>query len=377
MANVSAFFIKEHLGQVCSAPQTNCQVQTTDIGVFPMSKKSFLAFVAFLALLFSYQTSLASEKSKTVTIQNNYTAYLKKEKRGQPDNQKAITEQLKVPYKPKKVIVFDMGALDTLTALGVEKSVAGIPKGQNAVNLLPDNLKKIYQKDAFQNVGSLFEPNFETIASIQPEIIFLGARMASVDNLTKLKEAAPKAAIVYGGIDAKKPFDQAVEERLEMFGRIYGKKKKAKAYQKKLTLSLKRLKKSVKAKKNPTALFVMANSAELLTQSPAGRFGWIYQVAGFVPVNKEEKLSTHGSPVSYEYISEKNPDYLFVLDRGATLGQAASAKKLLANDVIKESKAVKLKHVHEVDGRDWYINAGGIRVTLRMIADLQDFLDKN
>ncbi len=66
-----------------------------------------------------------------------------------------------------------------------------------------------------------------------------------------------------------------------------------------------------------------------------------------------------------------------MLDRGATLGQAASAKKLLANDVIKESKAVKLKHVHEVDGRDWYINAGGIRVTLRMIADLQDFLDKN
>ncbi len=82
MANASAFFIKEHLGQVCSAPQTNCQVQTTDIGVFPMSKKSFLAFVAFLALLFSYQTSLASEKSKTVTIQNNYTAYLKKEKLG-------------------------------------------------------------------------------------------------------------------------------------------------------------------------------------------------------------------------------------------------------------------------------------------------------
>ncbi|HGD5701828.1 TPA: ABC transporter substrate-binding protein, partial [Streptococcus agalactiae] len=136
-----------------------------------------------------------------------------------------------------------------------------------------------------------------------------------------------------------------------------------------------KLQKTIEKKGKPTALFVMANSGELLTQSPSGRFGWIFSVGGFKAVNENEKLSSHGTPVSYEYIAEKNPNYLFVLDRGATIGQGASSKELFNNDVIKATDAVKNKRVHEVDGKDWYINSGGSRVTLRMIKDVQNFVD--
>ncbi|HGI2445609.1 TPA: siderophore ABC transporter substrate-binding protein [Streptococcus agalactiae] len=340
-----------------------------------MTKKLIIAILALCTILTTSQAVLAKEKSQTVTIKNNYSVYIKKEKRDKPDNKKQISETLKVPLKPKKVVVFDMGALDTITALGAEKSVIGIPKAKNALSLLPNNIKSVYKAKRYQDVGSLFEPNFEAIARMQPDVVFLGARMASVDNIEKLKEAAPKAALVYAGVDSKKVFDKGVAERVTMLGKIFDQNKKAKTFNKDIAQAVLKLQKTIEKKGKPTALFVMANSGELLTQSPSGRFGWIFSVGGFKAVNENEKLSSHGTPVSYEYIAEKNPNYLFVLDRGATIGQGASSKELFNNDVIKATDAVKNKRVHEVDGKDRYINSGGSRVTLRMIKDVQNFVD--
>ncbi|HGD0713587.1 TPA: iron chelate uptake ABC transporter family permease subunit [Streptococcus agalactiae] len=164
-------------------------------------------------------------------------------------------------------------------------------------------------------------------------------------------------------------------QRVTMLGKIFDQNKKAKTFNKDIAQAVLKLQKTIEKKGKPTALFVMANSGELLTQSPSGRFGWIFSVGGFKAVNENEKLSSHGTPVSYEYIAEKNPNYLFVLDRGATIGQGASSKELFNNDVIKATDAVKNKRVHEVDGKDWYINSGGSRVTLRMIKDVQNFVD--
>lgn len=289
-----------------------------------MTKKLIIAILALCTILTTSQAVLAKEKSQTVTIKNNYSVYIKKEKRDKPDNKKQISETLKVPLKPKKVVVFDMGALDTITALGAEKSVIGIPKAKNALSLLPNNVKSVYKAKRYQDVGSLFEPNFEAIARMQPDVVFLGARMASVDNIEKLKEAAPKAALVYAGVDSKKVFDKGVAERVTMLGKIFDQNKKAKTFNKDIAQAVLKLQKTIEKKGKPTALFVMANSGELLTQSPSGRFGWIFSVGGFKAVNENEKLSSHGTPVSYEYIAEKNPNYLFVLDRGATIGQGAS-----------------------------------------------------
>ncbi|HFH7535378.1 TPA: ferrichrome ABC transporter substrate-binding protein, partial [Streptococcus agalactiae] len=128
-----------------------------------MTKKLIIAILALCTILTTSQAVLAKEKSQTVTIKNNYSVYIKKEKRDKPDNKKQISETLKVPLKPKKVVVFDMGALDTITALGAEKSVIGIPKAKNALSLLPNNVKSVYKAKRYQDVGSLFEPNFEAI----------------------------------------------------------------------------------------------------------------------------------------------------------------------------------------------------------------------
>lgn len=336
-----------------------------------MKKTIYVGLAMLLALASFLVSGRASASEKTITIENTYQLRSEDEKSAG----KAIKETLKLKQNPKKVVVYDLGGLDTITALGKSSSVVAVPKAQNALNLMSANLKKIYKGNNYKDAGSLFEPNFETIAELQPDVIIIGGRSASAKNIEEFKKAAPKAAIIYGSVDtANGQLIAPVKERLALFGKLFKAEKKAKALAKKLDNSLKNVKTAIAKLEDKSALFVMANSGELLSQAPKGRFGWIFSDLGFKAVNSEETASRHGSQVSYEYLVEKNPNYLFVLDRGAAIGKDRSAEKLLSNDVIKDITAIKNKHVLQVNGKNWYINTGGVTTTLTMLKEVQTFI---
>lgn len=75
-----------------------------------------------------------------------------------------------VPLAPERVLVFDIPALDTLDALGVP--VTGVPSG-----VKPDHLVK-YNADDFVKIGTLFEPDYETVNAEEPDLIIVGGRSA-------------------------------------------------------------------------------------------------------------------------------------------------------------------------------------------------------
>ena len=68
-----------------------------------------------------------------------------------------------VPVNPEKVVVFDMGILDTMDSLGVEAEIA-VPTAS-----LTSYLKK-YENAV--NVGSIKEPDIEGIFEFEPEGIY-------------------------------------------------------------------------------------------------------------------------------------------------------------------------------------------------------------
>ena len=73
------------------------------------------------------------------------------------------------PLNPAKVVALDLSAIDTLDALGVE--IDGIP------NITPP----AYLADAFDGVatvGTLFEPDFEALAVMAPDVVFAGGPLA-------------------------------------------------------------------------------------------------------------------------------------------------------------------------------------------------------
>ena len=97
----------------------------------------------------------------------------------------------------EKIVVLDLGTLDTLNALGVADRVVGIPE----VAVLPEAVSMF--KD-IATVGTMQEPNLEKIASLNPDLIIAGFRSAKI--VPELAKNFKVIDVTYGN---DKPFTTA------------------------------------------------------------------------------------------------------------------------------------------------------------------------
>src|SRR5690606_32803864 len=115
-----------------------------------------------------------------------------------------------VTKNPQTVVVFDFGALDTLDKLGVE--VKGVPQAS-----VPGYLSK-YAGEPYVNVGSLKEPDVETIYGLQPDLIIISGRQA-----TYYEELSKFAPTIYSGVDNSnylESFKNNVKTLAEIFDKV-------------------------------------------------------------------------------------------------------------------------------------------------------------
>ena len=125
--------------------------------------------------------------------------------------------------------------------------------------------------------------------------------------------------------------------------------------------------------KNRTALLVLVNESKISAFGDGSRYGMVYQKFGFKPADSNIKSSTHGMSVSFEYILDKNPDYLFVVDRTAAVtDKVNNAQTVLDNDIIKQTKAFKNKHIVYLDAANWYLAFGGLESMEIIAAELDN-----
>ncbi|MFZ1231623.1 MAG: hypothetical protein WAQ53_00005, partial [Thiofilum sp.] len=76
---------------------------------------------------------------------------------------------VEVAEGPTRVVVFDMAALDTIDALGVQP--VGVPE-----KVFIPFLDEAVAAAGAQPVGTLFEPDFEAVAALEPDLIVVGGR---------------------------------------------------------------------------------------------------------------------------------------------------------------------------------------------------------
>jgi iron complex transport system substrate-binding protein len=119
-----------------------------------------------------------------------------------------------------------------------------------------------------------------------------------------------------------------------------------------------------------TALIVLANDGKVSAYGPGSRFGLIHDVLGFKAVDENIEASTHGQSISFEYIVEKDPDFLFVIDRTAVVGGESSAKEVIENDLVKNTKAYKEGNIVYLDPNYWYLSGGGLVSVSEMILEV-------
>ena len=275
---------------------------------------------------------------------------------------------VEVPKDPETIVVFDMASLDTIGALGGE--VAGAP-----LDAVPDYLQGHLADDAF-NAGTLFEADLVAIEAQQPDLIVIGGRSAGL--FEDLNEIAPTVDLSIAG-----SFEETLERNTTFLGEVLGAEDEAAA-------ALAELEAGIEEARAATAdagtgLGLMVSGGRLNAMAPSGgdmngrnaRGGLIYDVFGVQPVVEDIKAATHGEPVSFEFLLEQNPDYLWVVDRDAATGEenAQAAAAVLDNDIVAQTTAAKNDQIVYLDPTAWYIVFGGIQTTQIMIDDVLQIAD--
>jgi ABC-type enterochelin transport system, periplasmic component len=263
--------------------------------------------------------------------------------------------ETKVKKNPQKVVVFDFGVLDSLEKLGIE--VTGVPQAN-----IPSYLEK-YKDAKYVNVGSLKEPDFEKISDIAPDLIIISSRQQEAyEELSKL------GPTLYMAVDTSRYVD-SFKENMRTLGKIFGKEAEVEKELEKIDRMIADLRTKVTAIERKNALVILVNDKSISAFGPGSRFGLLYDVFGFAPVDPNIEVSTHGMNVSFEYLAEKNPDYLFVIDRGAVVGGegVASAQQTLDNELVKMTNAYKEGNIVYLDANYWYLSGGGLISVEEMI----------
>lgn len=251
-----------------------------------------------------------------------------------------------IPDQPKKVVVFDLASLDNLSRLGVD-NIVGVPEG-----VKPKYLES-YNDAKYTKVGTLFEPNYETVASLKPDLIIIAGRSAPKFN--DLAKIAPTIDLTV----SNNHYLADVDRNVKILGNIFNKQEQAKAEIDKLNNKLEETRKLTKGK--GTGLLILTTGGKMSAFGPGSRFGLLHSGFGIKPAVDKLEVGNHGQMVSPEFILKTNPDWLFVIDRDAAIGrEGESAAKLLDNALVNKTKAAENKHIVYLDPQNWYLIGGGL-----------------
>jgi iron complex transport system substrate-binding protein len=262
-----------------------------------------------------------------------------------------------VPVKPERVLTFDIAALTTLDALGVD--VWGLPKEN-----LPGSLEK-YASDDYENIGTLFEPDYEAVQAAEPDLIIVAGRSAAV--YPELSKIAPTIDLSNDAAD----FRNSVVANAETLGEIFDRSDEVDEMVATLDDSVSDVQ-DVAADAG-TGLIVMTNAGEVSAFGPGSRFGFLHDDLGIAPAIEDVEAATHGEAVSFEFLLETDPDWLFVVDRdAATTGATDNAKAVLDNEIVKQMSAYKNDRIVYVDPVAWYIVNGGLSNLQAMTDEVED-----
>lgn len=263
-----------------------------------------------------------------------------------------------VPVDPKRIVSFDYGTLDTLVALGLQNKIAGLPKSN-----LPELLKEL-NDEKYANVGTLFEPNFETLYTLKPDLIVVSGRAAA--KIPELRKIAPTIFLEPKNEDYYNSF----KANTELLGKILNKEAEVKTKLDALDKKVADLKAKTSASEK-TGLISLYTAGKISVYGPQSRFGILHQAFGIKPADTEIKeAAQHGQVVNFEYLKKVDPDYLFVIDRAQILGEETLAKTFLDNDVMRSTKAFKNDGVVYLNTENWYTVSGGLRSLDKMVDEI-------
>lgn len=269
---------------------------------------------------------------------------------------------LEVPYNPQRIAILDMASLDILDALGLGDRVVG------SASTSLEYLQSYVTNEEISNLGTIKEADMEAVMACEPDIIFIGGRLSSYYDA--LSEIAP---VVYLATDTEIGVVESVRNNATTIASIFGMEDKVNDLMADFDSRIEALATFAEGK---TAIVGMCTSGSFNVLGNDGRCSLIGVEIGFENVGVDSNIdtSTHGNEASFEFIVEKNPDYIFVMDRDAAIGTdgAKLAQEIVENELVMGTDAYQNGHiVYLAHPAVWYTAEGGITALDLMLEDLE------
>lgn len=252
---------------------------------------------------------------------------------------------VEVPFDPQRIAILELASLDYL--------------------------QSYVTNDSIVNLGNIKEADMEAVMACEPDIIFIGGRLSK--SYDALCEIAP---VVFLATDAEKGVVESTRENAMTIASIFGLEDHVEALMADFDSRIDALKAFAEGK---TAIVGMTTSGSFNVLGNDGRCSIIGKEIGFENIGVDANIdtSTHGNEASFEFIVDKNPDYIFAMDRDAAIGTdgAQMAQEILENELVKSTDAYKNGHVvYLAHPNVWYTAEGGIQALSEMLSDLENAL---
>lgn len=245
-------------------------------------------------------------------------------------------DEITLPEDPQSIIATDNRAFRTLDAWGVELSAA--PRAlMNGEEISYETNDDVY------DLGSHREPDMEGFVTTEPDLILNGQRFTSMKE--DIASLAPEAALVDTNMDTEAEgfrIDEGLKKHTTLLGEIFGKQAEAQKLNDDFDAAIQRAKDAYN--EDQTVMGLIASGGNLAYSAPStGRsIGPVFDVLGLTPSLQQDGSGNHmGDDISVEAIAQSNPDWIIVMDRDAATSASEEADYSTAEELIKESEALK------------------------------------
>ncbi|KFI08891.1 siderophore ABC transporter substrate-binding protein [Massilia sp. BSC265] len=259
-----------------------------------------------------------------------------------------------IPHEPVKVAVLDPSALDIADALGIKP--AGV-----AGDAFPGHLAK-YAGTEYPRLGTLFEPDFEQIHAMGFDLVITGGRSSA-----KFQAVSAIAPTIDMRENDAQPL-QGIVSNVLMLGSVFKRETAAQELVARLTRNVAAL--HAKTHSRGTGLIVLVSGGRMSAYGPGSRFGMIHTDFGVPPAVTTLAKSLHGEAISAEFIMKVNPDWLFVIDRDAAIGERGAARQVLDNALVRRTTAWTKGQVLYLDPVNIYLVGNGIQSIEALVREI-------
>lgn len=259
-----------------------------------------------------------------------------------------------VPADPKRVVVLDLGELDSAIALGVTPvGAVKAPVEKGLLSYLQEEAKGITL------VGEIGEPDLEKIAALKPDLI-LGSDVRVKDFYDELSAIAPTVFTETVGVTWK----QNLAVHAKALGRVEKAEDLLEAYEARADEV------GAKVADDLAVSIVRFVPGEIRLYAKDNFIGTVLHDAG-IARPAAQNVAEFSVTVSPEQIDKAAGDAVFV----GTYGDPAETDgpKVLGGPLWKRLPAVKTGDVHTVDDDIWFLGTG-VGAAERVLDELEQTL---